>query len=96
MCFERLLGVTGQLCEDKVAIIMNLLCALMSEYHVEEVEDTTISSTMSVGNLEFLSSFSARVASTSPKSMNLKPELDRYLEDGFVPLDSKGFNVLEW
>jgi hypothetical protein len=96
MCFEWLLGVTGQLCEDKVAIIMNLLRALMSEYHVEEAEDTTISSTPSVGNMEFLSSFSARIASTSPESMNLKSELDRYLEDGLVPLDTKGFNVLEW
>jgi hypothetical protein len=68
----------------------------MSEYHVEEAEDTTISLTPSIGNMEFLSSFSAHVASTSPESMNLKSELDRYLEDGLVPLDTKGFNVLEW
>jgi hypothetical protein len=49
-----------------------------------------------VGNMEFLSSLNARVASTSPKSTNLKSELDCYLEDGLVPLDTKGFNVLEW
>jgi hypothetical protein len=48
---------------------------------MEEVDDTTISSTPSVGTLEFLSSFSARVATTIPKSMNLKSELDRYLDD---------------
>jgi hypothetical protein len=49
--------------------------------HMEEVDDTTISSTPSVGTLEFLSSFSARVATTIPKFMNLKSELDCYLDD---------------
>lgn len=85
----------GQVCEDKVAVVMDLLRALMSEYHMEDVEDIVVSSTPSIGNMEFLSLFSARVASTRPESMNLKSELDRYLEDGLVPLDTKGFNVLD-
>jgi hypothetical protein len=46
--------------------------------------------------MEFLSSFSARVASTGPESMMYKSEVERYLEDGLVPLDTKDFNVLDW
>jgi hypothetical protein len=81
MCFEWLLGMIGQVCEDKVGTVMDLLRDLMHDYHVdvEEVEDTTNSSATSINNMEFLSSFSAR-----------------YLEDGLVPLDTKGFNVLDW
>lgn len=28
--------------------------------------------------------------------MLFKTELERYLDDGLVPLDTKGFNVLDW
>lgn len=98
MCFEWLLGTTGQVCEDKVALVMDLLRDLIIEYHVEVVEDeeTTDSAAPSTSNMEFLSSFSARVASTKPESMLFKSELERYLEDGLVPLDTKGFNILDW
>jgi hypothetical protein len=98
MCFEWLLGMTRQVCEDKVGTVMDLLRDLMHDYHVdvEEVEDTTNSSATSINNMEFLSSFSARVASARPESLMFKSELDRYLEDGLVPLDTKGFNVLDW
>ena len=77
---------------------MDLLRDLMDDYHVdvEEVEDTTNSSATSINNMEFLSSFSARVASARPESLMFKSELDRYLEDGLVPLDTNGFNVLDW
>jgi hypothetical protein len=94
MCFEWLLGTTGQVCEDKVALVMDLLRDLMIEYHIEvEEEETTTAPT---SNMEFLSSFSARVASTTPESMMYKSEVERYLEDGLVPLDTKDFNVLDW
>jgi hypothetical protein len=96
MCFEWLLGMTGQVCEDKVALVMDLLRDLMIEYHVEVVEVEETTAAPSTSNLEFLSSFSVRVASTRPESMMYKSELERYIEDGLVPLDTKGFNVLDW
>jgi hypothetical protein len=36
LCFEDLLGTTGQGCEDKVLDVKNLLADLMREYHEEE------------------------------------------------------------
>jgi hypothetical protein len=36
LCFEDLLGTTGQECEDKVLDVKNLLADLMREYHEEE------------------------------------------------------------
>jgi hypothetical protein len=93
MCLEWLLGMIGQVCEDKVALVMDLLWDLMIEYHVEVVEVEETTAAPSTSNLEFLSSFSVRVASTRPESMMYNSELERYLEDGLVPLDTKGFNV---
>jgi hypothetical protein len=46
--------------------------------------------------MEFLSSFSARVASIRPPSRRLQSEVDRYLEDELVPLETKNFKVLDW
>jgi hypothetical protein len=98
MCFEWLLGTVGEECDAKVAEVLDLLRTIMNEYYVEEEaeETNTDSAGTSTGNMEFLSSFSARVASTRPESMLFKTELERYLDDRLVPLDTKGLNVLDW
>jgi hypothetical protein len=69
---------------------------LMNEYHVEEDEDYTEELPPSLDNMDFLSSFSARIASKRPMEMLFKSELDRYLEDELVPLATKNFQVLDW
>jgi hypothetical protein len=43
-----------------------------------------------------MSMFSARVAKRRPATRRLFSELDKYLEDDYVPLDTKNFNVLDW
>lgn len=91
MCFEWLLGTTGKDCEVKVAEVKGLLSDLMNEYHVEEDEDYTEELPSSLDNMDFLSSFSARIASKRPMEMLFKSELDRYLEDELVPLATKNF-----
>lgn len=96
MCFEWLLGTSGQDCEEKCAEVKDLLTNLMLEYHVEEDECNNESSAPALGDMEFLSSFSARVASTRPPSRRLQSEVDRYLEDELVPLETKNFKVLDW
>jgi len=97
MCFEWLTGTTGYICEDKAAEIIDLLTELMIEYHVEEDCDNSESSAAApTEDMEFLSSFSARVASTRPSAVRFKSELDRYLEDELVSLETKGFKVLDW
>jgi hypothetical protein len=96
MCFEWLLGTTGKDCEVKVAEVKGLLSDLMNEYHVEEDEDYTEELPSSLDNMDFLSSFSARIASKRPMEMLFKSELDRYLEDELVPLATKKFQVLDW
>jgi len=68
----------------------------MIEYHVEEDCDNSESAAAPTEDMEFLSSFSARVASTRPSAVWFKSELDRYLEDELVSLETKGFKVLDW
>ncbi|XP_022685253.1 zinc finger BED domain-containing protein RICESLEEPER 2-like [Setaria italica] len=84
--------------KDKVAEIIDLLTELMIEYHVEEDCDNSESAAAAAPteDIEFLSSFSARVASTRPSAVRFKSELDRYLEDELVSLETKGFKVLDW
>ena len=92
-CFEWLTGTTGYICENMVAKIIDLLTELMIEYHVEEDCDNSESAaaTAPTEDMEFLSSSSARVASTRPSVVRFKSELDRYLEDELVSLETKGF-----
>jgi hypothetical protein len=49
----------------------------------------------SVGNLGFLSSFSARLASTKPAVRN-KSKLDRNLDDEMEDIHTTGFDILDW
>ncbi|XP_015695909.2 zinc finger BED domain-containing protein RICESLEEPER 3-like [Oryza brachyantha] len=97
MCFEWLTGTTSHICQDKVDETIDLLTELMIEYHVEEeCENNSELAAAPVGDMEFLSSFSARVASTRPSAIQFKYELDHYLEDELVSLETKGFKVLDW
>jgi hypothetical protein len=96
MCFEWLTGTTGDICEDKVTEIVDLLSELMIEYHVKEECENSESAADPTADMEFLSSFSARVASTRPSAVRFRSELDRYLEDELVSLETKGFKVLDW
>jgi hypothetical protein len=99
MSFEWFLGTSSKVCDDKVAEVKYLLSQLMLEYHLEDVEEENgceTSTAAALGNTDFLSSFSARVASKRPPTMRSKSELDRYLEDDLVPLSMKNFNILDW
>jgi hypothetical protein len=99
MSFEWLLGTSGKVCDDKVADVKDFLNQLMLEYHLEDVEEENgceTYTTATLGNTDFLSSFSARVASKRPAAMRSKSELDRYLGDDLVPLTTKNFNILDW
>jgi hypothetical protein len=54
---------------------------MMFEYHLEDDEEENGCETefvVALGNTDFLSSFSARVASKRPPAMRSKSELDRY------------------
>jgi hypothetical protein len=97
ICYEDLLGVFGSECEDRVANVKNLLADLMNEYHITENIENNESSTPSVGNSDdFLSDISARIASRRPTSMGLKSDLDQYLDEEMVNMQTKNFNVLDW
>jgi hypothetical protein len=99
-CFEVLLGTPGMDCEYEVEKVKNSLVDLMLQYNLEENEgrcgSSAKSATPSVGNLGFLSSFSARIASTKPASFRNKSELDRYLDDEMVDIHTAGFDILDW
>ena len=43
-----------------------------------------------------MSMFSARVAKRRPATRRFFSELDKYLEDDYVAIDTKNFNVLDW
>jgi hypothetical protein len=95
--FEWLLGTSGKVCDDKVVEVKDLLSQLMFEYHLKDDEEENGCETVSaaaLGNTDFLSSFSAHVASKRPATM--RSELDHYLEDDLVPLTMKNFNILDW
>ncbi|CAN6193527.1 unnamed protein product [Urochloa humidicola] len=67
----------------------------MKEYQFED-EDNTESSTPSLVNSGFLSTISARVASRRSVAARFKSELDRYLDDEYVPADIDNFKILDW
>jgi hypothetical protein len=66
----------------------------MKEYQLEDDEDNTESSVPSISSSGFLSTISARVASRRPMSARFKTELDRYLDDEYVPTDTDNFKIL--
>jgi hypothetical protein len=68
----------------------------MKEYELDGDEDNTESSTTPLAHSDILSSISARVASRRPKTMRFKSKLDRYLEDGLVPISTENFKILDW
>lgn len=97
ICYEDLLGLPGTACEDKVCEVKDLLADLMHEYHVEEVVEGTQTSAPDLNNTDdYLASISARVASRRPASMGFKSELDRYLDEEMLSMNTKKFNVLDW
>lgn len=91
ICFEDLLGTVGKPCEDKVIEVKNLLTDLISEYHVEDVEGSQLTTTLDGNGDDFLSSISARLA-----SVGFRSKLDRYLDEELVNMHTKNFNVLDW
>jgi hypothetical protein len=97
ICYEDLLGISGQACEDSVNDVKNLLADLMREYHVEEdLEGSQTSTPIVSNNDDYLASISARVASRKPANMGFKSELDRYLDEEMLSMQTKNFNVLDW
>jgi hypothetical protein len=89
-CFEVLHGSDVVDCEYEVTKVKESLSDLMLEYHLEEGEPTVNKETTpEIGNFGFLSSFSARVASTKPIAIRFRSELDRYLEDEMVDIHTK-------
>jgi hypothetical protein len=99
LCFEDLLGTTGQECEDKVIDVKNLLADLMREYHEEEGVGNKNNDSVAPSDdncQDFLSSLSARVAGRMPASMGFKSELDRYLDEEALDMHTPNFNVLDW
>lgn len=96
MCFEWLLGKTSALCDVEVSKVTALLATLMDEYNVPEEEDNIEPSTLSLGSMEVISSFSERVARKRPASVRFQSELDRYLDDELIPISTKDFKVLDW
>ena len=69
----------------------------MREYHVEEdLEGSQTSTPIVSNNDDYLASISARVASRKPANMGFKSELDRYLDEEMLSMQTKNFNVLDW
>jgi hypothetical protein len=97
ICYEDLLGISGQACEDNVNDVKNLLADLMREYHVEEdLEGSQTSTPIVSNNDDYLASISACVASRKPANMGFKSELDRYLDEEMLSMQTKNFNVSDW
>jgi len=95
--FECLFGHnTSKDCWQKVEDVKNSLCDLMKEYQLEDDEDNTESSVPSLASSGFLSTISARVASRRPMTARFINELDRYLDDEYVPIEADNFNILDW
>ena len=97
ICFEDLLGTTGRECEDRVLEVKNLLADLMLEYRGEEDVGNSVPAASATGHSDdFLSSMLARVASRRPTTMGFKTELDRYLDEELLDMNTKNFKVLDW
>ena len=76
----------------------NLLADLMLEYHGEDdVGNSVPTAAPAAGESDdFLSSMMARVASRRPTTMGFKTELDRYLDEELLDMNTKNFRVLDW
>jgi len=97
ICFEDLLGTTGRECEDRVLEVKNLLADLMLEYHGEDDVGNNILAAPATGpSDDYLSSMMASVASRRPTTMGFKTELDRYLDEELLDMNTKNFKVLDW
>jgi len=93
---ETLTGQSHLECLEKVSEVKISLYELMKDYEVEEDEDNTESTAASLVNSGVLSTISARVASRRPTAVRFKSELDRYLDDELVPINTENFNILDW
>jgi hypothetical protein len=93
---ETLTGRSHEECTERVDEIRNSLYDLMKEYEMEEDEDNTESSTPSLSSSGVLFVISARVASRRPTTFRFKSELERYLEDELVPIETENFKILDW
>ncbi|KAF0921598.1 hypothetical protein E2562_009790 [Oryza meyeriana var. granulata] len=94
--FECLFGHTCEDCRQKVEDVKTSLCDLMKEYQLEDDEDNTESSVPSLVSSGFLSIISARVANRRPMVARFRTEIDRYLDDEYVPVETKNFKILDW
>jgi hypothetical protein len=94
--FEILFCDTIEVCMEKVHEVRNSLYELMREYQVEEEQDNTESSAPPLDNSGFLSSISARVAIRRPTIMIANCELQQYLDDELIPIETENFQILEW
>jgi hypothetical protein len=92
--FECLFGHTSEECWENVEEVKISLYDLM-EYQLEDDEDNTESSIPSLANSGFLSSISARVASRRLVTARFRTELDRYLDDEYVPVEADNFKILD-
>ena len=93
---ETLTGHSHEECTERVTEIRNCLYDLMKEYEVEEDEDNTESSAPPLFSWGVLSIISAHVASRRPTIFRFKSELERYLEDELVPIETENFKILDW
>lgn len=92
---ETITGQSSEECATKVAEVKDTLYDLM-EYEVEDDEDNTESSAPPLVNSDLLSSITARVTSRRPAAIRVKSELDRYLEDELVSINTENFKILDW
>jgi hypothetical protein len=59
--------------------------------------ETSATAAPAAGNSgDYLSSMMARVASRRPTTMGFKTELDRYLDEELLDMNTKNFKVLDW
>ncbi|VAI19183.1 unnamed protein product [Triticum turgidum subsp. durum] len=100
VCFEMLLGDESIIdCESKVHEIHELVSSLMLEYQMESEQENTEAQSVSISVMEaneVMSIFSARVARKRPATSLSRTELDRYLDDEYVPANQENFDVLGW
>jgi hypothetical protein len=66
------------------------------EYEVEEDEDNTESLAPPLSSSGVLPVINARVASRRPTTFRFKSELERYLDDELVPIETENFKILDW
>jgi hypothetical protein len=90
---ETLNGDSSEDSTTRVSDVTNTLYDLMKEYEMDDDEDNTESSRPALSNSGVLSTISARVASRRPAAIRFKSELDRYLEDELVPIQTFRFLI---